>query len=191
VELLTDRLVLRPLSGEDAAELAVLHADAEVTTYIGLFGNLDPIQRVAAAQVDWHDHGFGLMAVTDRGSDRFLGRCGLQTVAGHREVELGWVLHRAAWGHGYAVEAAGACLRWALGELALSSVISLVHPDNVAAARVASKIGMRPEETTELSGIQVQAYRVRQPPASIYRESASPDDRDHDDPVGVARPPFR
>lgn len=146
--------------------MTLLHADPEVTTYIGLFGNLDPLQRVAAAQVNWHDHGFGLMAVTDRDSGRFLGRCGLQTVAEHREVELGWVLHRAAWGHGYAVEAAGACLHWALGELALPSVISLVHPDNVAAARVAAKIGMRPEETTELSGIRVQTYRVRRPSAS-------------------------
>lgn len=71
-----------------------------------------------------------------------------------------------AWGRGYAAEAAQACLRWGLDDLALPRVVSFVHPQNRRAARVASAIGMLRVGVTDLRGIKVDVYRAdREPPA--------------------------
>jgi RimJ/RimL family protein N-acetyltransferase len=115
---------------------------------------------VEQAVVDWRTRGYGLMAVTDRASGRFLGRCGLQSVTGHAEPELGWVLRADAWGRGYGSEAARACLAWALADLRLTSVISLIHPRNHAAVRVAERVGMVHDGAAELRGVPVDVYRA-------------------------------
>ncbi len=66
-------------------------------------------------------------AVLGRLSGRFLGRVGLKYWPQFDETEVGWVLRRDAWGHGYATEAARACLDWGFGNLAIP-----YHPDNAA-----------------------------------------------------------
>jgi len=59
------------------------------------------------------------------------------------EIELGWTLERAAWGHGFATEAAVAVRDWALREVQPRRLISLIHPENVRSIRVAERIGER------------------------------------------------
>ena len=59
------------------------------------------------------------------------------------EIELGWTLERAAWGNGFATEAATAVRDWALREVQPRRLISLIHPENVRSIRVAEKIGER------------------------------------------------
>jgi RimJ/RimL family protein N-acetyltransferase len=48
------------------------------------------------------------------------------------EVEIGWRLIRAAWGRGYATEAARPILRHAIDELRLQRVIADIDPENAA-----------------------------------------------------------
>lgn len=59
------------------------------------------------------------------------------------EVEIGWRLRRAAWGQGYASEAAAAVLRHGLGGLGLPEVVADIDPANLGSIRVAEKIGLR------------------------------------------------
>jgi RimJ/RimL family protein N-acetyltransferase len=68
---------------------------------------------------------------------------------GDAERELGWKLGREYWGGGYATEAALACRDWALGELGLTRVISLIALENTASIRVAEKIGESFEREVE------------------------------------------
>jgi RimJ/RimL family protein N-acetyltransferase len=91
----------------------------------------------------WADHGFGLLAVVDRSSGRVVGEAGLQLLEGGPDVELGYTLSRAAWGRGYATEAASAVLRWAFVGLGLERVVAVADPANAASLRVLDKIGMR------------------------------------------------
>jgi RimJ/RimL family protein N-acetyltransferase len=60
------------------------------------------------------------------------------------EIEIGWRLVRAAWGRGYATEAAGPVLRHALNTLGLPEVIADIDPENTASVKVARKLGFRP-----------------------------------------------
>ena len=63
------------------------------------------------------------------------------------EIEIGWRLVRAAWGHGYATEAARGLLRWAFDMLDLNRVQAETDTRNVASARVLEKLGFVREGT--------------------------------------------
>ncbi|TML40785.1 MAG: GNAT family N-acetyltransferase, partial [Actinobacteria bacterium] len=55
--------------------------------------------------------------------------------------EIGWTLAREHWGRGYATESATAARDWALQELGLRRLISLIQRGNNASVRVAEKLG--------------------------------------------------
>lgn len=63
------------------------------------------------------------------------------------EIEIGWQLIRAAWGHGYATEAARPVLTHALHTFGLQRVVADIDPDNTASAGVARKLGLVPDGT--------------------------------------------
>jgi RimJ/RimL family protein N-acetyltransferase len=67
-----------------------------------------------------------------------------RSVAGG-DTEIGWRLRRAAWGKGYATEGAVAVRDQAFETLGITSLVSLIQPGNAASARVAEKLGMRPD----------------------------------------------
>ncbi len=64
-----------------------------------------------------------------------------------RSAALTYCLHEAAWGHGYATEAAGALLRWAFDTLDLNRVQAEADTRNAASARVLEKLGFVREGT--------------------------------------------
>jgi ribosomal-protein-alanine N-acetyltransferase len=73
-----------------------------------------------------------------------------------REWEIGWAVHPAEWGRGYAVEAARKIIDWAFNELNVHRVVAFCHADNAASVRVMEKLGMhqdgRLRETRWLRG---------------------------------------
>lgn len=142
----------------DLDELAALHADPEVTEFI------HPLDRAAAAErlrrdgSEWSKRGHGLLAVLDRRSGAFLGRCGLKYWPQFDETELGWALRRDAWGHGYATEAARACAEWGFSQLAVPHLTAMIHPDNVRSVRVAERLALTPLREDVLLGDPVVVY---------------------------------
>ena len=155
VTLQTDRLLLRGWRDDDLDALAAINADAEVMRHI-LDGSVrdrrqsaEGLQRMMR---DWDERGFGLFAVELRETGALLGWAGLAVPGFLPEVlpavEIGWRLSRAAWGHGYATEAAAAALRFGFADRGLDRVISIRHVDNTRSARVMAKIGLRYEFST-------------------------------------------
>jgi RimJ/RimL family protein N-acetyltransferase len=117
-------------------------------------GHEEAVRWVETDQRRWTLDGFGKFAVVRRTDGRLIGRVGLSAwdpetwahssraeIGPHAEIELGWTLLRDAWGAGYATEAAQAVRDWALDELALARLISLIHPDNARSQRVARRLG--------------------------------------------------
>lgn len=75
-----------------------------------------------------------------------LGCCSLKLdSARQRQGELGYILRRAAWGHGYMTEAARALLAFGFEQLGLERVIATCNPANTASIRVLERLGMRYE----------------------------------------------
>ena len=72
------------------------------------------------------------------------------------EIELGYMSKRSAWGHGYATEAASACLAVARERFGYKRVVSIIDAKNSAAKRVAERLGM----TLEFSLMEDSIARV-------------------------------
>jgi len=93
--------------------------------------------------------------VVERSKEDLIGYGGLyyyDDVNGQAEIELGYRLKRAAWGHGYASEAARAVRDFAFQTLHIKRLVALIDPDNVSSIRVAEKIGMEYESDVMLEG---------------------------------------
>ena len=145
----TARLLLRPRRPEDFDACLAMDSDPEVIRYVSApWRNATEHlaflrQRLAAS----YPPGLGYWAVAPRDDpQRFLGWVMLHpcTVAG-AEVEIGWRLNRAAWGHGYATEAAQAFLNLALADEAVWRVQAFCDVENPASARVLEKAGLKLE----------------------------------------------
>ena len=138
--LSTERLLLRELDLGD------------VDSLLEVLG--DPVARVNArcshpfaAWIEWarrsyRENGFGLWAVIRRSDGRFLGDCGpmLQPVEDELIPEVGYHIVPAEQGHGFATEAARACVAWVFANTPFDVVCSLVSPENGPSRAVASKI---------------------------------------------------
>jgi RimJ/RimL family protein N-acetyltransferase len=89
--------------------------------------------------------GFGWWALSLRGEPGFLGMVGLQqvtfTASFTPAVEVGWRLTRAAWGQGFATEAARAAIAFGFTSLGLSEIVSVTVPANQPSRRVMKRLG--------------------------------------------------
>ena len=146
----TERLLLRRWRVGDAAPFAALNADPEVMRFIGrghVLGRGLSDDLIARFEREWDERGFGPWAVAPKDDPgALLGFCGLTVPmflpAVLPAVEVGWRFARAAWGHGYATEAARAALRFAFEAHDMREVIAIVDPGNARSLRVAEKLGM-------------------------------------------------
>ena len=159
----TTRLILRMFRESDIDAYAEMCADSEVMRYIG---NGKPLSRAEAWRNmammlgHWELRGYGLWAVEERASGAMIGRVGCWNPEGWPGFELGWMLRRTYWGHGFATEAARVALDYAFEELNQLHVISVIQPANQASIRVAERLGERYEGTSEVVGVKVFIYGI-------------------------------
>jgi RimJ/RimL family protein N-acetyltransferase len=161
--LTTDRLTLRPFRDDDLDAYAQMCADPEVMRYIGegkTMSRAETWRLIAFYVGHWQLRGFGLWALEERASGRFVGEAGLQQPEGWPGFELGWTLARTSWGKGYATEAAREALRYAFEVLDRDHVISLIHPANHPSIRLAERLGERLEGEVEFSGARTLIYGI-------------------------------
>jgi RimJ/RimL family protein N-acetyltransferase len=79
---------------------------------------------------------------------RMVGVVDLDGIA-EREGSLGYWLDRAAWGRGYAFEAAHAVMRFAFEDVGLSQLRAGHAHDNPASGRVLARLGFSPLDTVQ------------------------------------------
>ncbi|MFC7246987.1 GNAT family N-acetyltransferase [Catellatospora aurea] len=147
----TARLRLRPFDDTDADDLFALHSDAEVLRYWDSPPWTEPAraERFLAVCRQLAEEGTGARLVVEHASDgAFLGWCTLNRWnPDFRSASLGYCFGKAAWGHGYATEAARALLEWAYATLDLNRVQAEADTRNAASARVLEKLGFVREGT--------------------------------------------
>jgi RimJ/RimL family protein N-acetyltransferase len=166
----TERLVLRRITRDDLPFYARVHADPDVARYLahGRPRLLDETTAWMDAMLgSYDDLRLGQVAIARKSDGALIGRCGLShleteveprpdgTRVGYYfplrapadvkhvvELELGYTLDRAAWGHGYAREAVGAVWEYARDSWAGHPVVSLIHPENARSVRLATLFGV-------------------------------------------------
>ena len=172
----TDRLTLRQFTEHDVDNLVFLDSDPEVMHYLTK-GKPTPRATVQdevlpAILRDYRRGPLGRWAVIERATGEFAGWIALQPREGGgvREAELGYRLHRASWGRGYAVEGSRAVLRKAFAELGVRRVTAETMAVNRASRRVMEKSGLTylrtfhlhfddPIEGTEFGEVEYELLR--------------------------------
>jgi RimJ/RimL family protein N-acetyltransferase len=165
--LLTPRLTLRGLRAEDLDAFAAMHANPEVMKTLGT-----GVTRTRAETWDimarmlgqWALRGYGMFAVVENASGRFIGRAGILHPYEWEEPELAYGLDQPYWGRGYATEAANILHRWAFFEKQMPALVSYVLPSNLASRHVLEKLGATCLGTVKLFGtIEAERWQHRTP----------------------------
>ncbi|MFM9863461.1 MAG: GNAT family N-acetyltransferase, partial [Micropepsaceae bacterium] len=108
----------------------------------------------------WAERGYGMFAVLERASDRFVARVGAMLTAETGRMEIAWSTVRDAWGKGYAAEAARASVDFTFAHSKLDALDCYLRPDNTASRRVAEKTGFLYQDTRFLYDRPLRYYRI-------------------------------
>ncbi|WP_418603417.1 GNAT family N-acetyltransferase [Hwangdonia sp.] len=141
----TDRLILRKLKIEDVPLLHDILGDKKTMIYYPAPYEIDEvIQWINKSIQSYAENGFGLWAVILKGSNEFIGQCGisLQNINGNIVPEIGYHIKQSFWNNAYATEAARASLNYGFKTLRLSEIFIHTYIKNIPSQRVAEKIGM-------------------------------------------------
>ena len=153
--LRTERLTLRLLRPEDAAELHRLINDWEVVRFLSRVPFPYPRELadewIASTHRQLEEGSAWHLAIVGQDGDNevLVGCVGLTREAGTRRAELGYWVGRRFWGHGVAAEAAGRLARWGLAHLDLDRIFAHVLEENARSAGVLKRIGMAETGRTE------------------------------------------
>jgi RimJ/RimL family protein N-acetyltransferase len=186
----TERLVLREFRPADQAAMAAYWADPLYQRYYAELADHDAVvaelvARFIAAQAAQPRRAWQ-MAITLRGDDQLIGNCGIRINNPElREANIGYELHPAHWGHGYASEAAHAIVRFGFEDIGLHRIWAETVADNLGSQRVLEKLGMRREAhfrehqwyrdrwwDTLIYALLDREWRARQRTPEPYRQAA-------------------
>jgi RimJ/RimL family protein N-acetyltransferase len=164
VQIAAERVLLRKARDADRERLIELQTDPEVWAYLGgprlreaVEARLDEVGTANLTAAP------GAFVIADKASDDLIGTLELKRSADDlpvhvneagQELELGYLLHRDAWGAGLAFEAATAALRAAADELPDQPVIIVTRTANERSLKLAVRLGFRAVSTFESFGAE-------------------------------------
>ncbi len=160
--LTTDRLTLSPLRVEDARDMQEVLADPALYTFTGGSPpSLPELERRYRAQtagstepgVTWHN-----WIVRRRPSGSAIGF--VQATATGKAAEIAWLIGVPWQRQGFATEAAAAVMTW-LGAQGTQRLVAHLHPDHLASATVAGRLGLTATGTFDEDGEQIWSGDLR------------------------------
>ena len=142
LQLRTERLTLRPFEISDAERVTEIGSDWDIARMLRMapWPTSVPLNRewLSTHPVEWRAGTAYRFAVVRQG--RLIGCVDVDEIEGG-EGSLGYWLERAAWGQGFATEAARAAIDFAFGRLNLNRLTSGHAFDNPASGLVLRKLG--------------------------------------------------
>ena len=165
--LTTSRLRLRELTAADLPFVADILAHTEVMAhYPGWLVAEGPQAWLDRQLRRYADDGYGPWLALRLEDDVPVGQIGLarQDVNGSWETEVGYLLQRPFWGHGYATEGAAACIRYGLETLGRPRVVALIREKNRPSQAVALRLGMEQAGTALHAGLEHRVYATSMAP---------------------------
>ncbi|MDI1355694.1 MAG: GNAT family N-acetyltransferase [bacterium] len=162
----SERLTTSFLTLDDVPLWSHFFENEEAVTFIQDF---EPAKSMEHAEV-WierqmqrtKNNQYGLQALLNKSTGEFIGMCGLllQEVDGKLELEIGYHLLRNFWGKGYAGEAAQLFKEYAHVNNLGTSVVSIIHINNLRSQKVAITNNMKREKQTTWRDKDVYVYRT-------------------------------
>ena len=173
----TSRLKLRPWVDSDLEPFAALNADPRVMEFLpGILTTEESDAMAARIREHFDEHGYGFWAVEVVNGPAFIGFVGLSHPRFEAHftpcVEIGWRLAAAAWGKGYATEAASAALIAGFDKLGLNEIVSITIPANRRSWQVMKKLHMTRDPADDFVHPSLPAGHPFQPHI-LYRQTAA------------------
>lgn len=157
LSLETPRLLLRPLTEDDAPHVLTWARDPHVVANFSFFETEPTEERIRAyARAKRESPADLLLAIFEKDGSRYAGNCGLhEWDSVNLNARLGIILGEPAWGRGIAQEALSALLSAAFGTLGLHKIYLNVFTTNEKGRALYGKLGFREE------GVLREEYRLR------------------------------
>jgi RimJ/RimL family protein N-acetyltransferase len=149
--IVTDRLLLRPLTDADREDLLAYRSDPETCRYLPFppmdEAEIDRRMREQWTRIEIDAEGQSLtLGIELRATGALVGDVILFVhSATNASGELGYVISPSQVGNGYASEAAAEMLRVGFRDVGLHRIVGRLDARNAASARVLERIGMRRE----------------------------------------------
>ncbi len=142
----TERLILRPFEERDLDAYTALMQTPEVRHWLLVpddFGREQAWQQMTMWLGQWGLRNSGNWALEEKATGALVGRAGTHRPerADWPGLEIGWTLHPAHWGKGFATEAGAFARDWAFANHDDAFVYSCIRLDNVASQNVARRLG--------------------------------------------------
>jgi len=177
LELLTRRLILRPLRFDDLDLGIEMFTNLEVVRYVGGLLSAEEVRSEMHNYIKRCGGGcIGIWCVIDQATSEKIGTGALlpmpiedvdtnwNLVEGPDipdcEIEVGYILKPSAWRKGYASEICKRLLTFAFEETPLADIVACVDDDNHKSRHVLSKCGLRAEGKRLAYGVQSQCFRI-------------------------------
>jgi RimJ/RimL family protein N-acetyltransferase len=154
----TSRLLLREYHRDDFDAFAAHLADPESTAFLTQADRPAAWRTFSSHAGMWALYGAGWWAMVLRESGAMVGCIGAFYREGTGGLEIGWNTWRAAWGNGYAAEAAVTVVDYAFNTRNEPRVHALISEGNTSSIRVAERAGLTYETDTDLNGKPVRLY---------------------------------
>ena len=143
----TERLILRKLQPEDAADLLAYASDPEVAKYVtwGPYLSVHDAYRFIFWAIDrYNRQQEAPWAVFHKKDARVIGTMGLSEWSPrHNRAEVSYSIGAKYWGQGITPEALDKIFEFAFTKLGINRLEAFCIPENVASARVMEKAGLK------------------------------------------------
>lgn len=149
INLLTERLLLRPLTKADTHDLYELRSDPRVMRY----HSTEPYQSIELAQAlierdqkAMAEGEYARFGIQRRSDGKFLGSCGLFNLDQQcRRAEIGYELSFSVWGFGYMHEALVRLIAFGFADMNLNRIEADVDPRNARSAISLERLAFQKE----------------------------------------------
>jgi len=143
----TERLFLRPFTGEDLMPLHRVYSNPEVMRFVvnKTKKNLGETEAELKSYLDhWQQHNFGYFAIIHKELKVLIGRSGLYFNERSPYPQFGYILDKPNWGQGLGTELAQANLDYGFNILQFETIAAFAMVENLASRKILSeKLKMR------------------------------------------------
>lgn len=158
IKIITDRLIIQPISLLDLESFYEMCSDPEVMQFInnGQILSVEECENYIKRQIDSQTlNGYSRYGVYLL-DDKFIGFCGFGTYL--NSFDFGYRYLRKYWGKGYASEAAIAVFNYAINYIKIFPIYGVAYKDNIHSVKILKKVGMQFYENIQLNGKIAERY---------------------------------
>lgn len=139
--IMTDRLVLKSMTADDAAHVWSIWGDQEMGKYLHdpYYASPEVLRELFDDIDTWSDYSFVAFC---KDTNRFVGTCSIGPEKLEGEWGIGYCVHQDDWGKGYATEMAKALIEFGK-KMGICQFTGTVAVENTGSRRVMQKCGMQ------------------------------------------------